>query len=136
MNTDSRGSLAVLGIAVGWWWLCPVNFSGVDKGNSQRCWMSAFLDSGHNHSWWTLAANQSTQWHQSSYWVQALPSSDVQLGHLVALIAMLVRQKGHSFSVSSAGSSSWACSLLIPRMSKNTAKATIRKLMTALINTP
>ena len=66
-----------------------------------------------------------------------LPSSEVQCAQRVALMGMLLRQWGHSLVVGSAGgASSSRFSLLMPLMSRNTAKATIRKLITALMNTP
>jgi len=58
--------------------------------------------------------------------------SEVQLGHRVALIAMVLKQKGHSLVVGSAGgTASFRCRLLIPLISRKTAKATIKKLMTS-----
>ena len=65
------------------------------------------------------------------------PSSEVQFGQRLALIAMVEKQKGHSLVVGSAGgASSWRLRLFMPLISMNTAKATIVKLITALKNTP
>src|SRR3989338_2336238 len=61
-------------------------------------------------------------------------SSEVQLGQRVALREMLEKQNGQSLVVTAAG---WAfCSLLMALISRNTAKATIRKLTTELMNRP
>ncbi len=64
-------------------------------------------------------------------------SSEVQCGQHVALIGMLNRQYGQSLAVSPAGgASSFLLSLLICRIRRNTAKATMMKLMSVFTNTP
>jgi len=64
-------------------------------------------------------------------------SSEVQCGQRVALIGMLNRQYGQSLAVGSAGgASSFLLSMLICRMRRNTAKATMMKLMSVFTNTP
>jgi hypothetical protein len=63
--------------------------------------------------------------------------SDVQLGHLVALIGIVVKQTVQSFVVGSGGgASSFAFNLFICCISRNIANATMRKLMIVLINVP
>ena len=63
-------------------------------------------------------------------------SAEVQFGQRVALIAIVLMQKGHSFVVSSAAAGFSICSLFKLLMSRKTAKATMRKLITELINSP
>ena len=62
---------------------------------------------------------------------------EVQWGHFVALIGIDEKQYGQSFEVGTAGgAASCLLSLFIAFTSKKTAKATIRKVMTVLRNTP
>ena len=59
-------------------------------------------------------------------------SSEVQCGHLVALMSISVIQYGHFFVVGSgAGSSFFVWSALIPLISTNTANAMIRNWISA-----
>jgi hypothetical protein len=61
----------------------------------------------------------------------------VQNAQRDALIDMAEKHLGHSLVVgSSGGASSSLLSLLIPRISIKTAKATIKKLITVLKNMP
>lgn len=65
-------------------------------------------------------------------------SSDVQLGHLTASLCISVLQKGHSF-VAGASSSGFFASddaLLNTFIMLNSTNATMRKLMTAIMNLP
>ena len=63
-------------------------------------------------------------------------SSEVQWPHRVALMGMVIRQNAHSFVLGSAeGTSSSRFIRLMALISKNTATATIKKLMTELRNT-
>ena len=62
----------------------------------------------------------------------------MQFGQRVALIEMLEKHFGQSLVVGSAGGASTSARfiLFMLLMSKNTAKTTIRKLMTALMKMP
>jgi hypothetical protein len=61
----------------------------------------------------------------------------VQWAHLAALIGNVERQWAHSLVVgSSGGASSFLFSVFKPLTSRKTATATIKKLMTVLINKP
>src|SRR5690606_22606195 len=70
---------------------------------------------------------------------EQVQSSDVQCGQRVARIEMAWQQRGHSRVSGVAGASGAAfsrCRRLMARISRKTAKATIRKLMTAFRNRP
>lgn len=63
--------------------------------------------------------------------------SDVQWEQRVALMEMVEKQNGHSFVVGSSGSvSSLRFNWLIPRINRNTQKATMIKLIIVLIKIP
>ena len=66
-------------------------------------------------------------------------NTDVQCGHLVASISILLLQYGHFFVVGAAGFSSFlpkSASLFIPFTRRNTINAIIIKLITSAINAP
>src|SRR5512137_913271 len=63
--------------------------------------------------------------------------SDVQCGQRTALTGTAVAQNGQSFVAGAgAGASDFFFSLFMARMIRKRTKATIRKLMTALMNLP
>src|SRR5512139_145166 len=67
----------------------------------------------------------------------AAQSCEVQFGQRLAGMGMAVQQKGHSFVVgAAAGAGASRFILFMPRITRKIAKATIRKLMMVLTNTP
>ena len=65
--------------------------------------------------------------------------SEVQCGHFVALMLISLKHFGQTFvagATSAASCSAAAFNLFINLMSKNTAKATITKLINVLMNIP
>ena len=80
----------------------------------------------------TLTRKESMKFFTHSY-----VSAEVHWGHRVALIEMVLKRWGHSLVVGSAGGASCCCLNLFILLTRiNTARETIKKLITVLRNTP
>lgn len=78
-----------------------------------------------------------TKPYKSIHSPQVIYNSEVQNAQRVALMGIVEKQCGQSFVVgSSGGASSSRLSLLMPRMVRKTAKATMTKLMIVFMNIP
>ena len=73
---------------------------------------------------------------RSTYARVAAGISEVQCGHRVALIGIVIEQNGHSFETGAAEPGFGRFRLLIARTRRKMENATIRKLMTSVTKAP